>query len=83
MIRLLVFALLLSHMPLTGCAAAKRGNDETTKMLGLKDPPYFVDCIARVGGGYEERTLLRTLIQSPGMQSPDGPLDQDCLTELP
>ena len=52
-------------------------------MLGLEDPPYFADCIARVGGGCEERTLLRTLIQSPGMQSPDGPLDQDCLTELP
>ena len=83
MMLLLIFALLLSHMSLTGCAAAKRGNDEATKMLGLEDPPYFVECIARVGGGYEERTLLRTLIQSPDMQSPDGPLDQDRLTERP
>ena len=83
MIRLLIFALLLSHMLLTGCAAAKRGNQETTRVLGLEEPPYFVECIARVGGGYEERTLLRTLIQGSGTQSPDGPLDQDCLTALP
>ena len=83
MIRLLVFTLLASHMVLTGCVTAKRGNDATTKLLGFGDPPYFLECIARVGGGYEERTLLRSLIQGPGMQSPDGPLDQDCLTELP
>ena len=83
MMRLLISALFVSHVVLTGCATATRGNLATTKLLGLGDPPYFVECIARVGGGYEERTLLRSLIQGPGMQSPDGPLDQDCLTELP